>query len=229
MWIFLLVIFFLSCLHQAMNLSLYGKTRNILYFCLFIAAVGLAMFRFSIRINFMSIAALLNDANGLALACTCQIIESAIFMLAVFAQIRAHYEDKTAFSANLVGLLPSGIFLVGVFFSETYLFNIVNDMRFVGLALVFSAALAGALFIAGFSLRKLIPRWEWRMELKIILSFLQIVLAMCLPLLLMGLKIQGTQLKVEEFGPVFTAWGFLALIVMMGLCGRLRWQRRFRL
>ncbi|MBN2706504.1 MAG: hypothetical protein JXR89_08700, partial [Deltaproteobacteria bacterium] len=68
MWIFLLVILSLSYLHQVLDLSLYGKLRQILCFCLLSAAVGLALFPMAVRLNFQSLAALLNNADGLSLA-----------------------------------------------------------------------------------------------------------------------------------------------------------------
>ena len=72
----------------------------------------------------------------------------------------------------------------------------------------------------------MISCWERRMELKIILSFFQIILAMFLPLILMGLKIQGTQIRVDlkQAAAVFIS---LLCVVGLGFCFQVRKQGGF--
>ena len=228
MILFLIFIFGLSCLHLATNLSLLPRIPHIVCFCLLLSVVGLVMFPFSIRINFKTLVSLFNNPDILALACTYQIVESIILMLSAIARIKAHCGEKTIFAARVVSRLPAGIFLVGIFFAETYFFNVVDCNGFWGLALLFSLGTAGTFFVCGISLRKLLPDWEWRMELSIVLSFFQIVVAMSLPLLLMGLKVQGTQFGTDAFGRVIMTWGFLLLIVFTGFYARPLLQRIMR-
>ncbi|MCD4779524.1 MAG: hypothetical protein K8S27_03100 [Candidatus Omnitrophica bacterium] len=197
---------------------------------------------------------MLNDFNVLSLACTYQIVESIIFMILSLVLIRAHYKEigahirkgpenalipvratdnmpameKILSLAKIVPLLPSGVFLVGAFLGETYLFNVIDHMRFYVLALLFSSSIAVVLFANAIALRRLFSGWEWRMELKIVLSFFQIIVAMFLPLLLMGLKIHGTQLQVE-IKTTMISLASLAFVILAGLFCHLRKQSRLQI
>ncbi len=215
MWIFLIILFILSYFHVVINLSLFAKKRYVLIFCLFIAMISFAMVPFSIQLSFKILNRILNDLNVLSLACTYQIVESIVFMILSLLLIRAHYKKQAVMILRIIPLLPSGVFLVGIFLGETYLFNVIDNMQFYRLGLLFSATIAAVLLISAIALRKLLLNWEWRMELKIILSFFQIILAMFLPLLLMGIKIRGTQLQVD----IRTAAISLAGMVFIGVAG----------
>ncbi|MCK4816753.1 hypothetical protein KA005_13365 [bacterium] len=158
---------------------------------------------------------MLNDFNVLSLACTYQIVESIVFMILSLVLIRAHYKERAVMISRIVPLLPSGVFLIGIFLGETCLFNVIDNMQFYILALLFSSLMAGFLFANTIALRMLFLDWEWRMELKIILSFFQIILAMFLPLLLMGIKIRGTQLQIDIKTTAVSLAG-MAFIVITG-------------
>lgn len=225
MWIFLIILFTLSCVQVAVNLSLFTGKRSILLFCFSAALVSFLMFPFSIQLNFQKLALTLNDFNVLALVCTYQIVESILVMILSLTFIRAHYKEKTFPAAKAFPLLPPGVFLAGIFFGQTYLFNVIDNVRFYLQALSLSLLIGVILFLSTVILKKLFLGWEWRMELKIILSFSQIILAMFLPLLLMGLKIQGTQLRVDIKTTLISLLS-LILIVFTGFYWQLFSKRR---
>lgn len=225
MWIFLIILFILSYFHMVINLSLFAKKRYVLIFCFFIAIISFAMFPFSVQLSFKILNQILNDFNVLSLACTYQIVESIVFMILSLLLIRAHYKKRAVMISRIAPLLPSGVFFVGIFLGETYLFNVIDNMQFHSLGLLFSALIAAVLLMSAIALRKLLLNWEWRMELKIILSFFQIILAMFLPLLLMGIKIRGTQLQVDFRTTTISLTG-MVFIVVTGFYYQLLKKRR---
>ena len=143
MWIFLAGLLVLSCFHTAINLSLFSKKREALYYCVFIAVIGCSMFPLSVRLSFSRWGLMVNDFNILSLVCTYQIAESVIFMILSFLLVRTYYKENDFWMAKIVPLLPSGLFFMGMFLAETYLFHTINDVNFVILTVLFSAVLAG--------------------------------------------------------------------------------------
>ncbi|RLF02584.1 MAG: hypothetical protein DRJ64_09160 [Thermoprotei archaeon] len=75
--------------------------------------------------------------------------------------------------------------------------------------------------VTAFLLKGCFAEWEWRMELKGILSIFQILLAMFLPIILMGVKIQGTQLEVEA-GKTLVSLTAMMLIALSGCLYRMQ-------
>ncbi|MEA3489806.1 MAG: hypothetical protein U9R44_05665 [Candidatus Omnitrophota bacterium] len=186
------------------------------------------MFPFSIQVSMKRLTRLMNDFNVLSAICTYQIAESIFVMFLSVLLIGGHYKGEKTGILKFVPLVPSGIFMAGVFFTETYLFNAISCLRFRFLAMAVSGVVFILLFSGALTARKLFARWEWRMEMKIILSFFQMLLAMFLPLILMGVKIGGTQLKVDIRTAV-TILPCMLIVVVTGALYRIRKNGRCRL
>lgn len=136
-------------------------------------------------------------------------------MLLSILLIKDHYAGRQSRLIKLFSLMPSGVFLLGIFFIQTYFLNRGWGLAFYQSALIYSAGLFIILWPAAVGIRKLFLNWEWRIELKIMLSFLQIVLAMFLPLLLMGLRTQPVQLGID-IKATLTTFSAMALIMFIG-------------
>ena len=209
MWLFLIILIFLGFWHTAINISLLKKTAVIAVLSFLLSAVGFVFFPFAIKINIHTLSQFLNNVHVLSCFCTYQIIESITFMLLSLLLIRQHYLGKQKLISSFFYLLPSGIFLAGIFFLQTFLFNSIEYISFFSITLVLFVGAYLLLFLNALALKKIFLNWEWRMELKIILSFFQILIAMFLPIIVMGVKIHNTQLNFNIKS------SFISLTVML--------------
>lgn len=215
MILFLMVLFLLGIAHTGVNISLLSKKRQVVLFCIFLFGLVLLIYPLAIRTSLESAEMMIREQGIVSLVCTYQVIESIVFMLFSLWTVRVHYERKVFSKAGLVPLLPSGIFLSGIFLASTYIFNTVRAGSFFGLALSLATVIIVTVLVGSFILRKLIPVWEIRMELKILLSFFQLTIAMALPLVLLGLRIHGTQIEVHAQTALFS-WIAMLIIVLAG-------------
>lgn len=213
MWLFLIMIFFLSYLYSIISISLFEKKRAALVYSIVLGFIGLAFFPYATRISLSNVTAALNDRDLVFLVCIMQIVESAVFLILSSLLIRAHYKGSTRLIERIVPYLPSGIFLAGMFMLLTYVFNRVSGIPFGTISFLFSAGIFILLFTGSLIVRKLIYSWEMRMECRVILSFFQIMLGMFLPLVLMGLKVHGTQIRVPVKESIFTWLGLLIIVI----------------
>lgn len=213
MWLFLILIFSLSYMYSAISISLFEKKRAALVYSLILGLVGFVFFPYAARVSLSEVNAALNDRDFVFSVCILQIIESSVFLVLSSFLIRAHYKRSTRFVEKIVPYVPSGIFMAGVLMLQTYIFNRVSGMNFATVSLLFSASVFILLFSGALITRKLMRTWEMRMELRVILSFFQIMLGMFLPLILIGLKVQGTQIRVPVRESLITWAGILTVVI----------------
>ncbi len=216
MWLFLILLFILGWLHSIVNLSLLKKRRYILISALGLSAINYGLFPLAIKINVQTINQAMHDANILSLACTYQIIEALAIMLLALVLIKSHYGGKAAVIPESSALFPSGIFLGGVFIFQVYFFNVIHELPFPIAALIFSLLILAMVGAGSWGIRKLISSWAWRVEIKILLSFFQMVLAMFIPLVVAGMRTNAQGYKINAWAVIVTLtcmmipviWGF---------------------
>jgi len=204
MWLFLILLFILGWLHSMVNLSLLKKRKSIFIFALGLSAISFGLFPLAIKINVQTINQAMHDANILSLACTYQIIEALAVMLLALVLIKSHYGGKAAVIPESSALFPSGIFLGGVFISQVYFFNVIHDVSFPIAALIFSLLILAIMGTSSWGIRKLISSWAWRVEIKILLSFFQMILAMFIPLVLAGMRTNAQGYKINTWAAIIT-------------------------
>lgn len=224
MWLLLTILFVIGFFHTACNLSLLpNKHRRIIY-NISIFSVVFACFQWSKLINTQDIDQFLANFGTLSTTCTFQVIEGLTMMLVSLLLIRSHYQNNKGGwlkrLAQYLALAPSGIFLVGMFLIQTYAFNVIEETPFYQIAL--GVAVVGFLMIWVIStlFRVLLPSWESRVEIKIILSFLQILLAMFLPII-----VTGNKLLESHFVFDFTQTIITILLLMTVIFFGLYWYR----
>ncbi len=222
MELFLAILFILGFFHTAINLSLFKRKRNIAWFGFIFAAIIFALFPLSIRLNIEVLIDFIGSFNTLSTICTYQIVESIAIMLLSILLIKDHYAGRQSPFVKLFSLMPSVVFLLGIFFIQVYILSRGWGLAFYQSALIYSAGIFIILWLSAVGIRKLFLDWEWRIELKIMISFLQIVLAMFLPLLLMGLRTQPLQLGINIKAMIVTFLS-MALIISIGYI----WQKYF--
>lgn len=222
MWVFLSILFLLGFIHTVVNLTLIGKMRGKFLACLSVTGCIFVLFPLSARINIQRVNEYLSNFGSLSTACCYQVFESIVIMLISFLLIRNHYNHKDCFRWSILALIPSGIFLVGMFFMQTYLFNVIEEIPFWVISGSFVTAVFVLTFIFVLLVSKMIKEWEWQLELKIVLAFVQMLLAMFLPLVITRNRVLVTQFEISF---VNSALPLLIMASILGL-GFLR-QRYF--
>jgi hypothetical protein len=129
--------------------------------------------------------------------------------------IRSRYETRNGWAVRALFLFPAFSLLGGGLGLQRFLFHTTTGWDFARLALGVSTALALLVWAASLVARAVLRHWEWRLELVVILSFLQLILAMFLPMLVVGLKVDQTQWKVE-FVPTVLALSGFSMVVALG-------------
>ncbi len=224
MWMFLILLFILGWLHSMVNLSLLKKRRSIFIFALGLSAISYGLFPLAIKINVQIINQAIHDANILSLACTYQIIEALAIMLLALVLIKSHYGGKAALIPESSALFPSGIFLGGVFIFQVYFFNVIHELPFPIAALMFSLLILAVMGVSSWGIRKLISSWAWRVEIKILLSFFQMVLAMFIPLVLAGMRTNAQGYKINAGATIVTLTAMM-IPVILGFSLKLRFRQ----
>ncbi len=215
MWFFLTILFLFGFLLTVTNLSLLKKNGPRFLLSAAVSTASFAAFPLAIKFNIQTLYQLMNDFTILSFVCTYQIVEAILFALLGLLLIKGHYVGRGNRLFKSLSLLPSGVFLAGLFFLQTYLFNVVTGMSFHKPALLFSGILLSILWFGAIGLKQFLPDWEWRMEVKIVLSFFQILLAMFLPLIVRGVTVRQSLLAFD-IKTIFTMLAAMAVVAAVG-------------
>lgn len=197
MWLFLGILFLFGGLHTVNNISLLSKRRYQLAYCALISMAVFMFFPFAAKVNIQAINRALSDFKMLSVVCTFQVFESMALMLISLFLIRNHYDGQTRGAVQYLALLPSGVFLAGLLLIQMYLFHRIVGASFSLVAFGFAIVIFIVLGLSTLALNKLERIWEWKMESKITLSFLQIILAMFLPLIIVGGNIGESHFRFQ--------------------------------
>ena len=227
MWILLSLLFLMGFIHTACNISLLTEVRHKISYSLLIFVAIFVLFRWSTMLNVQDVDHFLADFSTLSSTCVFQVAEGLMIMFVSLLLIRSHYQtvgrgwfQKTA---SYIALAPSGIFLAGLFLVQTYAFNVIEDIPFYQVAL--GLAIVGFLImmIVSMAIAGLIRSWESRVELKIVLSFLQVLLAMFLPIIVTGNKLQQSHFVFEMSQALIT------IMILLGVVFSGLYWHRFKL
>lgn len=194
-------------------MSLFGGKKNIIFYSIALGILIFSVYPLAVKINFSNFMKWINDFNILSLFCVWQIIESTIFMFGTLTAIKLHYSETGGKTAKYFLLLPSIIFLTGLFGCQIYLFNSISGVKFYITSAIFSIGVVMITFISAALIKTIIKYWELRMELRILISIIQIIISMFLPMLITGVKIQDTQLKAEPIKIAITFVSFFLMIL----------------
>ena len=185
MWIFLVIILATGVLNMSIRFSLFEKNGNSL---IAIIASILALsftYTFAIRINIQDITSFMNDYSTLVNVCIIVMLEAIVLLLLVTRLLTAHVNNSTVTWSKIIALSPSISGLIGLFISLVYVLNCISGWQLGLLAFISLAAVLVALILFQLFLRT-IASWQLRFDLILLLSFVQIIIAMFLPLLING-------------------------------------------
>jgi len=216
MWILLSILFIMGFLHTACNISLLSEIRQRVIYSFIIFLAIFALFSWSKMLNIQQVDLFLADFSTLSNTCTFQVVEGLMMMFVSLLLIRSHYQtlshSRWQKIAQYMALAPSGIFLVGLFLVQTYAFNVIEETAFYKIALGVTISGFLILLALSFVISSLVKTWESRVEIKIILSFLQILLAMFLPIIVTGNKLQQSHFVFDLSQSTLTIMMLLTVI-----------------
>ncbi|MCA9406573.1 MAG: hypothetical protein KC684_08545 [Candidatus Omnitrophica bacterium] len=174
--------------------------------------------------NILAVGKFLSNFSALSAACVFQVFESIMIMGVSFFLIKSHYEENKSSAAHDISVLPSGIFFVGLFLIQTYLFYLIEQISFFSIALLFALANFTILFFSANLSKAIFKQWETRIEIKIIVSFLQMLLAMFLPLIVSNVDVGASQFNIS-FKRLFVTGVIMGIIFLAGFLKQV-WFRK---
>lgn len=225
MWIFLIVFVLFSFAYTVFNLSIAESRKVFVTGILFLALFSFIIYFFTVQENNQTLIKILDQPQIISTVAIIQIVESLLMIFLSFEQIKSHYISIPSPSERVrvrlfqwLSAVPSVILLASLYFLQVYALLYIENVSFGLIALSFSLGIATLLMAGVFLLRKIIPEWEIRTELKMLVSLVQILLSMFLPLIIFGTKTSlSNEFVIEPFAliicfsiiTVFSIWGLI--------------------
>jgi hypothetical protein len=204
MWIFLAMFFLLGFIITSTKLSLPDWKSVGFLAAVFMGVVVFSGYPSMANLELQELVKWSNDLDTLSAVCTWQTVESILVLCLALLLIRNRFEKRKRKYVRVLFLLPSFMLILGGYGIQRVIFHTTTRWDFFRLALAASIVFLFAVWITSLAIRKIIRNWEWRLELIVIMSFLQLILAMFLPMMVVGLKASETQWKLDPVSTVLT-------------------------
>lgn len=189
MWIFICLLCVLGSILTLIKISLLERKLLSISMACLTAVLCMISIPWATRINMQDLTRFLNDLNVLNDLCVLLVIESVVMLLIVAHLMRQHIDRKPVSLAKVVILLPSSACLTGIFLLLVFLFNIITGRSYLFIGFIDSVVVFGATGCGALIVRRFITGWYTRLEMMLVLSFIQLILAMFLPLVARGLTV----------------------------------------
>ena len=216
MILFLLIFFLFSFLTTIFNLSMLEKKRQKLIAFALVFLFCWGTYPFAIHQTNQTFNQVIKNPQLISSVAVVQIIESILLVVLAFNRIGGRFKQQSKWGLNLLTILPSMVFLGGLFFLQIAAFLTIGNTSFEAIATIFSLVILFLVLIFTTGIRQFIPSWEVRTELKIMLSFLQIIFAMFLPLIVNEIKVPYTNLVIE-YRSIIVLFSALIFFFFLGL------------
>ncbi len=214
MWFFLLLFFTVASIYSILNMSLASSGRTIVIGAVLLFVTSLVFYPFCIQIKGDTFVGLLHQPSIVSTVAFVQIFEAIGFIFLSVIHIKHHYLGQVKKRITSLTLLPSLVFLIGLFFLQTYTYVKIENTPFLLVAIVFSGGVALLFFTLVWLTQKIIKQWDLRAELKMLTALFQIVLAMFLPLIIKGVQVPFSNLVIEVEPIVVTVLIVLAFVIV---------------
>ena len=225
MWLFLLLFFLVASGYSIMNLSLSESPKIFWGGILLLLVFSLVMYPYCLKLNNQTLSFLLQQKELVSLIALIQIFESLAHILFSVLHIKGHFTQRKNKIFKWLIAFPSFIFLAGLFFLQTYLFVYTENISFFMLAILFALGIGVFMFLIVGVIKKILPEWDLRAELKMLVAMFQILLAMFLPLIVKGVKVPFSNLTIERQSIMVTA----VVVGVLALIGFIKFQIKNRL
>lgn len=197
MLLFLLVLYFFSFAATCLGLALVAKVRFRLAIVLVIGVVAILSTQYASTISARDFSQGIRNYATLANICLVQIVESVLGILVCFRFIRSQFERGKPSRLDSMCTLPSIVFVLGNTAALIGLLHSFSGVQFSTVSLIFAGSMC--LVVGGVAslLRGVLREPASIVELKVFTLFLQVVLAMLIPLLAVGVEVETGALRVE--------------------------------
>ena len=214
MWLFICLLCLVGTCLTLTKISLFERHGSVLVLAGAIAGLSALSIAWATRINMQALTRFLNRLDALNNLCTLLVIES-IFMLLTLAHLMKQHLDHRALSLTWVcALVPSPACLAGVFVPMVLLFNALTGRSYLLTGCAYSIGVFVVIGSGSLLVRRLFTAWYARLEIMLVLSFVQLILAMFLPLVARGLT-------VPTRAGDHPAWALLATVGLSLVCAGL--------
>ena len=220
MWIFLTVFVLAAFIYTILNLSLADSGKVFWAGIIVLACFSFIIYPVCIRQTNQTLNQILQHSDLVSAIALLQIFESIAILFFSISQITGHYFQHIRRLFKWLSAIPSLIFLMGLFFLQTYTFLHTEDISFTMIATLFTLFVGVSVLLLTWLVKKVIQEWEIRAELKLLIALFQILLAMFLPLIIQGAKVPFTNLVVEPFPILITA----VTVLVFSLIGFFRYH-----
>lgn len=213
MLLFLLIIYSISFLATALGISLFTKRPGGIIGG-FVASMAIFIaYPFCLGVSAQQISSMLGDYALLNDICLIAIIESTVTIFLGTKLIRSHYKKEKRTSWIQVWRFPSFVLFILNGLLLVRFFYTFSGIPYFRIAVIFALIFFLILMAVSEILRWSFRNWDFRIELKSLIAFLQIILAMFLPLLVAPVAVSSNALLIDLSATV------IAALVVTGLAG----------
>ncbi|NQX84581.1 MAG: hypothetical protein HRT67_01430 [Flavobacteriaceae bacterium] len=219
----LLLIYLTSTLVlSAIHLSLLkGKKIQWLALCI-PSSICLGFYKFSLSQNNQTLDWLIQQENLVSAIAIVLTFEAILIVFLTILQIKSYYKMTTPSIWKWISVIPYFQLIVALVFFQTFVFLKISGYAFPLLSLGCFASSIIILSLLTFGIQISIKKWSHRAEMQALLALFQLLLAMFLPLIARGQKVNFTQITVD-----YAAIAILIFIVgILGLVGYIFYKRK---
>ncbi|NLR91475.1 hypothetical protein [Flammeovirga agarivorans] len=226
MWIFIFIFFAIASAFTVLNLSVAESKKVFFTTISILMIVNLIYYPYSVEVTNQTLSNLLGRSDLVSFIALVQIFESILLIGLFVLQIKGHYKKRAKKIISWFTIFPSFIFLMGLFFLQSYCFINIEEYPFLLIAFAFALGVGVLLYLAVAFVKFILPEWDLRAELKMLTSLLQILLAMFLPLIVKGVQVPFSNLVVEV-QPILVAGITVISVASIGVFLYMKRERKY--
>lgn len=187
MWLFLVIVLTTGIINMSIRFSLYDNWRNCVLAIVTVVVVLGAVYPFAVRLNIQDVTTFMNNYNSLVNLCIVVIVEAISLLLCVSQLLITHFHHRSVTWSKTIVLFPSVTGMFGMFIGLVYILNCISGWQLGLLAFVSLVAVLVALLFFQLLFRLIASSWYFRLDFVLVLAFIQIIVAMFLPLVVSGI------------------------------------------
>lgn len=188
MILFLILLYILGLATTIINLSLLKRWWSAVAIALAVSVPVVIAHPFCAAIGGPQLQTFLHDPVVITNCALVQIIESFIMLVLSCRYIVTTYSSDRKLNWSSIGLAPSLALIAGNMVILTLLFGVITGKSFILIAILVAACIFAVLIIGKLLFPVFVRSFDAKVKGKILISFLQILLAMFLPLLAAGIE-----------------------------------------
>lgn len=187
MWLFVIIIILTSITGFVIKLSLFEHWRNSVWVTLSVILATLALSPLGMRLNTQDVEKFINNIYTLTNLCTLMTAESLVLLLLIAHLLSYHLHRTESKLLTIVFFLPSPVLFFSLFMPLVYCYNNINGYNYGIISMVYLLLAAVILSSLNFLIRFGIHSWQSRLDIVLIMSFIQLIVSMFMPIAVNGI------------------------------------------